>query len=73
MTKLSSNKKTGHKTLKKVGSFIKKIGLISYQNGAAIKLNTYKHKPPHDIKPIAILLLFHGLNSHINHGGHLAH
>lgn len=36
-----------------------------------IKLKTYRYPCTDD--PIAIVIMFHGLNSHLGHGAHIAH
>jgi hypothetical protein len=41
------------------------------QHQQLIQLTTYKY--PAKEKPKALVIMFHGLNSHIGHGAHIAH
>lgn len=41
------------------------------EEGKFVKLMTYRY--PAKNEPKAVVLLFHGLNSYINDGAHLAH
>jgi acylglycerol lipase len=43
------------------------------QDGKGIRLQTYRQDPPAGVPVRGLLILLHGLNSHMNHGGHLAH
>ena len=42
------------------------------QDGKEIKLVTYRYKPTGNEEPKALFLLFHGLNSSVSHGSHIA-
>lgn len=42
------------------------------QEGKEIKLTTYRYKQIGLEQPKALLLLFHGLNSSVSHGSHIA-
>lgn len=52
-----------------------KINFVNFhvldEDGLVVKLTTYRY--PAKGKPKAVILMFHGLNSHIGHGAHLAH
>ena len=42
------------------------------ENKNQIKLETYRHLPDTGIDIKGVIFMFHGLNSHIGHGAHLA-
>jgi len=48
------------------------IDFVVLDGKKIIKLNTYRYLPPSTLKPIAVFVVFHGLNSHIGNNAHVA-
>ncbi len=43
------------------------------QNGHTVMLHTYEYPAANGQKPRGICVIFHGLNSHVGRGAHIAH